>query len=64
MFLVHYDLPKQIQLSLDKLASCFYGTKIYLAGNHKLIGQIKLNSKIEFLQSIESLAAVANSNKN
>ena len=62
-FLVHYDLPEQIQKSLDKLASSFYGTKIYLAGNHKLIGQIDLNVNTEYLESIESLETVLNSSR-
>ena len=61
LFLVHYDLPEQIQKSLDKLASSFNGTKIYLAGNQKLIEQINLNVNTEYLQSVESLAAVINS---
>lgn len=61
LLLIHYDLPQQIQISLDKLASSFFGTKIYLAGNQKLISQINLNVNTEYLQSIESLAAVINS---
>jgi len=60
MFLVHYDLPEQIQKSLDKLTASFFGNKIYLAGNNKLISQIKLNVKTEYLQSIESLEEVLN----
>ena len=61
LFLVHYDLPEQIQKSLDKLASSFNGTKIYLAGNQKLIEQINLNVNTEYLQSVESLAAILKS---
>jgi len=61
MFLVHYDLPEQIQKNLDKLTYSFYGNKIYLAGNSKLISQINLNDKTEYLQSIESLEMVLNS---
>jgi len=58
MFLVHYDLPEKIQKNLDKLNDSFYGNKIYLAGNSKLISQINLNVKSEYLQSIESLEVV------
>ena len=61
LFLVHYDLPEQIQKSLDKLASSFNGTKIYLAGNQKLIEQINLNVNTEYLQSVESLTAILKS---
>jgi MerR family transcriptional regulator, light-induced transcriptional regulator len=61
LFLVHYDLPEQIQKSLDKLASSFNGTKIYLAGNQKLIEQINLNVNTEYLQSVEGLAAILKS---
>lgn len=61
MFLVHYDLPEQIQTNLNKLNNSFTGNKIYLAGNNKLISQIHLNSNMEYLQSIESLEVVLNS---
>ena len=61
MFLVHYDLPEQIQKDLDSLIAEFSGNKIYLAGNYKLISQINLNLKSEFLQSIESLEEILNS---
>lgn len=61
MFLVHYDLPEQIQTNLNKLNNSFTGNKIYLAGNNKLISQIYLNSNMEYLQSIESLEVVLNS---
>ncbi len=61
LFLVHYDLPEQIQKSLDKLVSSFNGTKIYLAGNNKLIEQINLNVNTEYLQSVESLTAILKS---
>jgi DNA-binding transcriptional MerR regulator len=61
MFLVHYDLPVQIQKSLDKLNASFKGNKIYLAGNNKLISQINLKTNIEYLQSVESLEVVLNS---
>jgi methanogenic corrinoid protein MtbC1 len=61
MFLVHYDLPEQIQKSLDKLNASFKGNKIYLAGNNKLISQINLKTNIEYLQSVESLEVVLNS---
>jgi methanogenic corrinoid protein MtbC1 len=63
MFLVHYDLPEQIQKNLEKLNTSFSGNKIYLAGNNKLISQINLNSNMEYLQSIESLEVVLNSSK-
>jgi len=63
MFLVHYDLPEQIQKKLEKLNTSFSGNKIYLAGNNKLISQINLNSNMEYLQSIESLEVVLNSSK-
>jgi methanogenic corrinoid protein MtbC1 len=61
MFLVHYDLPVQIQKSLDKLNASFKGNKIYLAGNNKLISQINLKTNTEYLQSVESLEVVLNS---
>jgi hypothetical protein len=64
MFLVHYDLPEQIQKSLDKLIASFEGNKIYLAGNNKLISQINLKNNTEYLQSVESLEVVLNSSSN
>jgi hypothetical protein len=63
IFLVHYDLPEQIQKNLDDLASSFLGNKIYLAGNNKLISQINLKVNTEYLQSIESLELVINSSE-
>ncbi|SDM57374.1 MerR HTH family regulatory protein [Daejeonella rubra] len=61
LFLVHYDLPEQIQKSLDKFYESFNGNKIYLAGNDKLISQLNLNRNTEYLHSIESLEEVLNS---
>jgi hypothetical protein len=63
IFLVHYDLPEQIQKNLDDLASSFLGNKIYLAGNNKLISQINLKVNTEHLQSIERLELVINSSE-
>jgi len=63
LFLVHYDLPEQIQKSLDKLNASFKGNKIYLAGNKKLISQINKNTNTEYIQSVESLEIVLGSSK-
>ena len=63
LFLVHHDLPVLIQENLDQLNVYFTGKKIYVAGNKKLISQIKSSGKIQCLQTIESLEQILQFNE-
>ena len=58
MFLVHFDLPEQIQKDIETINEYFSGDKIYLAGNHKLISSIKYPRKAEYLQSVEDIERI------
>jgi methanogenic corrinoid protein MtbC1 len=55
LFMVHYDLPENAQQYLDNLTREFKGKKICVAGNYKLLRQVKVSEKIYWLQSIEAL---------
>lgn len=63
MFLVHYDLPDQIQKSIDILNAYFSGSNIFLAGNQKLLSQLKFFDKIRSLYTIDSLDLILQSNE-
>jgi MerR family transcriptional regulator, light-induced transcriptional regulator len=54
-FLVHNDLPGDAQKYCSRLSAAFKGKKIFIAGNPKLISQLKADRKIRWLQSVESL---------
>jgi len=58
MFLIHFDLPDQIQKDLEGINDYFTGDKIYLAGNHKLISNIKYPRNAEYLQSVEDIEKI------
>ena len=64
LFLVHYDLPDQIQKSLNRLNSYFSGSNIYLAGNQKLLSQLNYFDKIRSLYTIDSLDLILQSTEN
>jgi len=55
MFLIHFDRTDLIQDQINELNSYFNGNKFYVAGNHKLISNLKLSGKVEYIQSINSL---------
>jgi hypothetical protein len=52
MFLIHFDLPDQIQKDIEGINEYFSGDKIYLAGNRKLITSIKYPQNAEYLSSV------------
>lgn len=58
MFLIHFDLPDQIQRDIEDINAYFAGNKIYLAGNHKLISSIKRPQKVEYLQSVDDIERI------
>lgn len=55
LFLVHHDSPEDTQDYLAKLNDGFSGKKICVAGNLKLIDQLKSGDKIQFLPALEDL---------
>ena len=55
VFIVHYGLFENIQEYFDTLNNKFFGKKIYVAGNNKILSLINFPAKINWLQSIEDL---------
>ncbi len=55
LFLVRYNLHENIIKYLGELNNVFHGTKIYVAGNQKLLSQVECNNKTHWLQDIEAL---------
>lgn len=55
LFMVHYEMPGKPEELLNQLEKGFTGKKICLAGNHKLISEMKLSEKIYWLRDIETL---------
>ncbi len=58
MFLIHFDLPEQIQKDIESINEYFTGDKIYLAGNQKLISSIKYPLNSEYLHSVSDIERV------
>lgn len=54
-FIVHYGLIEDIKEYFDTLNDQFYGEKIYVGGNNKMLSQVKFPAKINWLQTIEDL---------
>lgn len=54
-FLVHYDVPKEVQDYLNKLTKNFNKIKINLSGNVKLIDQLKLGKQVQWIKSVQEL---------
>lgn len=54
-FLVHNYLNEDIQEYLNELNDHFSGKKIYVAGDQKLLNQVKRAKNISFLSSVEDL---------
>ncbi|HEY5367970.1 MAG TPA: MerR family transcriptional regulator [Hanamia sp.] len=54
-FLVHKNSNQEIQEYLDESGKTFPGKKIYVAGEQKLIRQVKKSNNIRFLCSVDDL---------
>ena len=54
-FLVHQNMPEEIQSYLRFLKKKFRNTKIHLAGNEKLIRHLKTGKEINWIQSVDEL---------
>lgn len=54
-FLVHYNSPEETQRYLDNLSSLFTGKNIFVSGNPKLIGQLKIGNGIQWMPSVDEL---------
>ncbi|MFI5128939.1 MAG: MerR family transcriptional regulator [Chitinophagales bacterium] len=54
-FLVHYDVPENVQDYLNSLTKTFNKTRINLSGNVKLINQLKLGRQIQWKKSVQEL---------
>jgi MerR family transcriptional regulator, light-induced transcriptional regulator len=63
MFLVHFDLPDQIQKDIDIINTYFTGDRIYLAGNQKLIKSINFPHNAEFLESVSDIERILGLNE-
>jgi hypothetical protein len=63
MFLVHFDLPEQIQKDIGIINEYFTGDKIFLAGNHKLISSIKYPPNSEYLSSVADIERILGLNE-
>ena len=63
-FLVHYNSPVETQKYLDDLSSQFPDKKIFISGNTKLIRQLKLEKSIYWLESVEDLDKILQSDNN
>ena len=55
LFLVHGDLTHTVQQYCEQLCSNFTGKKVYVAGNNKLINELRPNKKLALLLSVETL---------
>ncbi len=55
LFLVHKDLKREIQKNLNELSNHFPGLKIYVAGDQKVLNQVKKGNNIIFLSSVADL---------
>jgi len=63
MFLIHFDLPEQIQKDIEGINEYFTGDKIFLAGNHKLISSIKYPPNAEYLSSVVDIERILGLNE-
>jgi len=54
-FLVHNNLPNQVQNYLNELSTAFASKNIYFSGNQNLIRQLAPVKNIHWLQSVEDL---------
>ena len=55
LFLVHQDLPENIQNYIDTLSEIFPGHEIYLAGQNSLLHQVQAQANIKKLFSVDNL---------
>lgn len=55
LFFVHQDFPENVSSYLSEIRDFFDSGNIYISGNEKLISQIKVENKIDWLRSIEDL---------
>ena len=54
-FLVQQDLPESIEEYFKRLTSSFHGKKIFVSGNPRLISQVKMGKKMQWVKSVEEL---------
>jgi hypothetical protein len=54
-FVVHYDLPEMVQEYVDSTAKIFKGRRLHIAGNAKLLSQLKFKKGVNWIQSVEQL---------
>lgn len=57
LFLVHYDLPDDIQQYLDRLTGSFKGDRIFVTGNAALLQALSKGKKLVLLSSPKDLEA-------
>ncbi len=58
LFLVHNDSPEYSQMYLDTLNNGFSKINVHIAGNEKLISQLKLKKNCKWIKSVEDLEAM------
>ncbi len=54
-FLVHYDVPEAVQEYVDRVAGFLKGRRLHIAGNAKLLAQLKFKKGANWIQSVEQL---------
>ena len=54
-FVVHYDLPEIIEEYFVKLNSSFNGKKIFVSGDDRMIGKVKMGKKMQWMKAVEEL---------
>ncbi len=64
LFLVHYDIPAQIQQYLNTIKKDFKNAEIYVSGNKDLISELKLAKNIKWLKSLNELQLTTKSLRN
>ena len=62
LFFVNHDLSDSVQSYLKKLKSGLHGENIYIAGNQKLLDQVRLPKGVTRLTSAQSLQKVLDEN--
>jgi DNA-binding transcriptional MerR regulator len=58
VFLVNNDHPKTIRKYLLGLDNFFTGSRIHIAGNAHLLGQMRTNKRIVWLRTVDDLAGI------
>lgn len=55
LFMVHYNIPEDVQQYLDSLKKQFPKIRIHVSGNEKLISQLKSDKAFHWIRSAEEL---------